>query len=305
MRNRCARRMPLGWRGARAARDGAASFGGAATGAAAPRAAIGRRGPARRPLRHRPLQGSAPAASGCPLRGRRRRPPAQHGGCPRQGGRPAVTASVPALGTGAGRRLAVSGERLRRRDRGTRHVRPAGPRGGWQPRSAPIEGRETGEVSLGAPTAPGTGPQAATPGVRPSGTAVAATAVPEGRTRRPTAQAPLTSRHVSGGHEACGAAPDAAEPTHTHGRQGPPRHPHPREGAGARKGGTPAGAPAHEPGREARSAGTPRSAQIAPCLRRPLGRFQEAEAGFDLRGEDAAFPEDPGECRRRFREGEE
>lgn len=107
------------------------------------------------------------------------------------------------------------------------------------------------------------------------------------------------------GHEACGAAPDAAEPTHAHGRQGPPRHPHPREGAGARKGGTPAGAPAHKPGREARSAGTPRSAQIAPCLRRPLGRFQEAEAGFDLRGEDAAFPEDPGECRRRFREGEE
>jgi hypothetical protein len=74
----------------------------------------------------------------------------------------------------------VSGERLRRRDRGTRHVRPAGPRGGWRPGSAPIEGREPGEVSLGAPTVPGTGPQAATLGVRPSGTAVAVTAVPEG-----------------------------------------------------------------------------------------------------------------------------
>lgn len=70
---------------------------------------------------------------------------------------------------------------------------------------------------------------------------------------------PLTSRHVSRGHEACGAAPDAAEPTHTHGRQGPPRHPHPREGAGARKGGTPTG-PQH----------TSRGAKPAP--RAPLAQ---------------------------------
>ena len=219
-----------------------------------------------REVRRRSAPSPSPSARGLGPRGLRQRATrATHAASgaarrlPEAGGRPAVTASVPALGTGAGRRPAVSGERLRRPDRGTRHVRPAGPRGGWRPRSAPIEGREPGEVSLGAPTVPGTGPQAATPGVRPSGTAVAATAVPEGRTRRPTAQAPLTSRHVSRGHEACGAAPDAAEPTHTHGRQGPPRHPHPREGAGARKGGTPTG-PQH----------TSRGAKPAP--RAPLAQ---------------------------------
>ena len=42
----------------------------------------------------------------------------------------------------------MSGERLRRRDRGTRHVRPAGPRGGWRPRTAPIEGRIGGVVDI-------------------------------------------------------------------------------------------------------------------------------------------------------------
>ncbi len=179
-------------------------------------------------------RGLGPAASGSGPRGRRTRPPAQHGGCPRQGS--ACGDSVdPCPRHGAGRRLAVSGERLRRPDRGrATYARRAARRMAAPLR--PDRGPRAGRGLARCPDRSGDRPAGSDTGVRPSGTAVAATAVPEGG-RAADGPSPLTSRHVSRGHEARGAAPDAAEPTHTPGRQGPLGIPTPARAPGRARAG--------------------------------------------------------------------